>query len=72
MLKATEMTSPTSCLNKAREDELIFVLLERDPAATVAVQAWIDERIRIGRNKPDDEKIAEAKGWIRQVEALRK
>ncbi len=67
MIKTKELTDPKSCLNKAKDDELLFVLLGRDPAAAVAVQAWINERIRIGKNKPNDPKIIEATEAIKQM-----
>ena len=67
MRKRDELLSPDSCLNRARDDEQLFVLLGRDPAAPAAVLAWIDERIRLGKNKPDDPKIAEAQRWVKNV-----
>lgn len=67
MLKRDEISSPKSCWNKATDDELIFVLLARDESAVVAVQAWIDDRIRRGKNTAGDPKIKEAKGWVEQA-----
>jgi phage-related baseplate assembly protein len=35
----------------------------RDPivaAAPVAIRAWVEERIRLGKNMPEDEQIVEA------------
>ena len=61
MIKSHELIDPTSCLNKAREDELLFVLLGRDQAAPAAIYAWIDERVRLGLNMADDPQIAEAR-----------
>jgi hypothetical protein len=69
MRKRDELTDPASCMNRAREDEWTFVLLGRDPAAPAAVLAWIEERIRLGKNGPDDPQIVEARAWIRAVEA---
>ena len=63
MLKVREIRDPTSCLNKAEDDELIFVLLERDPCAPYAVRSWADERVRIGKNHPNDPQIIEALNW---------
>ena len=60
MIKAQELAYPDSCFNKAHTDELIFVLLARDPAAPVAIEAWVNERIRLGKNTADDGQIAEA------------
>jgi hypothetical protein len=39
----------------------VFVLLARDRAAGAAVRFWIEERIRLGKNKRDDKQIEEAK-----------
>ena len=41
MKKTDELADPTSCLNKARDDERLFVLLARDPAAPVTIRAWV-------------------------------
>ena len=60
MLKRDELEDTTSCLNKARHDERLFILIARDPAAPVAIRAWIAERIRLGKNVPGDEQIREA------------
>lgn len=50
MLKRDELTDPNSCLSRAKDDEMCFVLLGRDYAAPLAIVAWIDERIRLGKN----------------------
>ena len=60
MLKRLEISTPTSCLNKCRDDERLFVLLARDPAAPVAIRAWVAERIRLGKNTVTDPQIVEA------------
>lgn len=60
MIKRDEIEYTESCLNKARDNERLFVLLSRDPAAPVAIRAWVKERIRLGKNKPDDAQIVEA------------
>jgi hypothetical protein len=67
MRKRDELTDPTSCLNRARADEWLFVLLGRDRAAPVAVRAWIEERIRSGKNARADAQIVEAEKWIEAV-----
>lgn len=71
MRKEKEIADPNSCFNKAFPDELIFILLARDPAAAVAVGAWANERIRSGRNKPDDLKILSADNWVVEATAER-
>jgi hypothetical protein len=60
MLKRDEIETESSCFNKARSDERLFVMLARDPAAPVAIRAWIAERLRLGKNSPGDEQIREA------------
>lgn len=64
MRKLEELTNPDSCLNRARYSEMLFVLLGRDPAAPAAIRAWIEERIRLGKNRPDDAQILGAEQCI--------
>ena len=68
MRKEEELAHPTSCLNKARPAEWLFVLLGRDAAAPVAVRAWVAERLRLGKNAPGDPQIVEAEQWCVNVE----
>jgi hypothetical protein len=60
VIKKDEIEHTESCLNKARDDERLFVLLARDPAAPVAIRAWVSERLRLGKNALDDAQIVEA------------
>lgn len=69
MKKKDELTDPSSCMSKARDDEWTFVLLGRDAAAPVAVRAWVAERLRLKKNEPDDLQIQEALGWASIVES---
>jgi hypothetical protein len=58
-------------MNKARNDEMTFVLLGRDAAAPVAIRAWIAERIRLGKNSPNDSQVVEAELCARTMEKER-
>lgn len=60
MRKLDELSNPLSCLNKAKDWEMLFVLLARDKAAPAAIRTWVLERIRLGLNKPLDIKILKA------------
>ena len=60
MMKYLEFHLADSCWNRADHNEIIFVLLARDGAAQVAIQAWCEERIRLGKNAPGDPQILEA------------
>ena len=60
MIKRDEIEDSESCFNKAQDGERLFVMLARDPAAPAAIRAWIAERIRLGKNKPEDDQIREA------------
>jgi len=60
MIKRDEIEDTESCFNNAADGERLFILLARDPAAPVAIRAWIAERIRLGKNAPGDEQIREA------------
>jgi hypothetical protein len=67
MLKRDELTNPASCMSRAREDEMTFVLLGRDAAAPDTIRFWTRERIRVGKNQPGDAQIIEA---LRCAEAM--
>jgi len=71
MIKRDEIEDPESCLNKARVDERLFVLLARDPAAPVAIRAWVAERIRLGKNADGDDQVREALDCAARMEAER-
>ena len=60
MIKRDEIEHTESCFNKAYDGERLFVLLARDPAAPVAIRAWVAERIRLGKNEPGDAQLLEA------------
>ena len=68
MIKRDELTDPSSCMSRAREDEMTFVLLGRDTAAPYAIRAWVIERIRQGKNTRDDAQINEAMECARAME----
>jgi hypothetical protein len=71
MIKKDEIDHTESCLNKARDNERLFVLLARDAAAPVAVRAWVAERLRLGKNQPDDAQIREALDCAARMEIER-
>ena len=72
MIKRDEISEPESCLNKARDNERLFVLLARDAAAPVAIRAWVAERLRLGKNKLDDAQIREALDCAARMEIERR
>jgi hypothetical protein len=67
MRKQEELTNPKSCLNKAKDDEWLFVLLGRDAAAVETVLFWCRKRVELRLNTPDDPQIREAMAWCRTV-----
>jgi hypothetical protein len=60
MRKKDEISRNDTCLAHAHHEEMVFVLLGRDPAAPVAIRAWAEERIRLGKNTSADAQIVEA------------
>lgn len=68
MIKREELTNPASCMSRAAEDEMTFVLLGRDVAAPAAIRAWIAERVSSGKNSPTDPQILEARECAAQME----
>ena len=67
MRKSEELARSDSCLNKAKDDEMLFVLLGRDAAAADTVEFWCDKRIELGLNHWSDEQIMEARRWVMTV-----
>lgn len=68
MLKHLELSTPTSCLNKAAPDEPVFVLRAKDPLAAQAVRHWAT--MSIGRH--EDKKLQEAIACADKMDAWRK
>jgi hypothetical protein len=68
MRKRDELTTPDSCLARARDDEMVFVLLGRDEDAPDTIRDWIARRIRRGKNQPGDPQMAEAERCARIME----
>lgn len=68
MRKRDELTNPKSCMSKARDDEMTFVLLGRDDATPATIRFWIQERIRLGKNQPGDAQLVEAEECARTIE----
>ena len=60
MLKRDELADPKSCLNKAADDEFVFVLRGHDVATPGTILAWVAERLRLEKNRPNDPQIHEA------------
>src|SRR5882724_4444922 len=60
MRKKDEISLKNTCMAHAHPNEMTFVLLSRDSAAPVAIRAWVDERLRLGKNVLTDEQIVEA------------
>ena len=72
MKKSDEIRDHNSCLNRAADDEPLFVLRAKDPCAIATVLAWINFRVATGKNKNDDPELAEALQWANDVAAWRK
>lgn len=60
MRKKDELTNPDSCMSRAKDEEMTFVLLGRDAAAPSTIRHWVAQRVRLGKNEPDDPQILEA------------
>lgn len=60
MKKIDELDVKQSCLNRAHDNELVFVLLARDKHAPTTIRYWCAARISDGKNKPFDPDIQSA------------
>ena len=69
MRKRDELTNPQSCMSRAADDEMTFVLLGRDKAAPDAIRFWCGVRVGMGKNKWGDPQILEALKCAGQMEA---
>jgi hypothetical protein len=69
LLKRDELADPNSCLNRAGDDEMLFVLRAHDPAAPEAIEEWCRIRLEMGKNtvSAEDTKILEAYECARQM-----
>lgn len=67
MLKKLEMSTPTSCLNKAAPEEPVFVLRAKDRHAAMTVRHWAT----MAEGTHEAAKIAEARALADQMEAWR-
>ena len=68
MEKRMEISVEESTWNKATDFEMTFILLARDVAAPATIRFWIAERIRLGKNKPDDVQLAKAEYCATEME----
>ena len=71
MRKKDELTIEDSCINKAKDDEMIFVLRGKDPQAPGLILEWCARRVKDGQNKVADGKIQEALQCARIMEIER-
>jgi hypothetical protein len=60
MIKHEELTNPQSCMSRAKDDEMTFVLLARDVAAPDTIRDWCQRRVLAGKNAWTDPQIVEA------------
>lgn len=60
MRKKDELASPSSCMQKAHPNEMVFVLLGRDVLAPRLIREWVADRLRVGKNVETDPQITEA------------
>lgn len=60
MLKWKELSDSKSCMSRARNDEMTFVLLGRDRIGALTVRLWCFLRVLFGKNRWKDPQISEA------------
>lgn len=68
MQKRFELSTPTSCLNKAAPDEPVFVLRAKDLFAAMTVRHWAT----MAQGSHESSKIDEALALAGQMEDWRK
>lgn len=68
MRKREELSSSDTCMSHAHPDEMVFVLIGRDPSAPEAIRTWVDDRVGLGKNVHTDVQIVEALAIARTME----
>lgn len=68
MKKCDELAQSRSCWNKAKDDEIVFVLLGRDKASPATIREWAKQRVLLQLNTPDDPQILEALTTALEIE----
>lgn len=71
MRKAEELANPASCMSRAKDDEMTFVLLGRDICAPDVIRVWAAMRCARGKSKMDDPQIIEALACAETMERER-
>lgn len=78
MKKRDELANPNSCINRAEDDEPVFVLRAHDPAAPEIVREWADAYASRKEDKQGEmteqqrAKYREALDLAKQMEAWQK
>ncbi len=70
MRKRQEIDNPESCLNRAEDDEPLFVIRAKDKVSASAVRTWAEWALLTGIHEP--EKIQEARAIAEDMENWRK
>jgi hypothetical protein len=60
MRKQFELKDSSSCLNRANDNEMLFVLRGHDAAAPAIIRMWVQMRVTMGKNRLDDDQMQEA------------
>lgn len=74
MIKSKELTEPKSCLNKAADDEPVFVLRAKDRLEPLAVRLWAVLAEGVHENwkvKGANELAAQMESWRRDNAATK-
>ena len=66
MIREKELSDPSSCFNKAKDDEPMFVLLARDRDAPAVIRYWL--KLRAGRKDLRLEQAFEAETCAKRME----
>jgi len=71
VIKREELGNPKSCMSRAKDYEMTFVLLARDKCAPAAIRAWVGYRVEMGKNNFGDPQIQEALACAMKMEQWR-
>lgn len=72
MIKLHELSDPDSCLSRAQDREMLFVLLARDRVGAMTIRVWCLLRWLFRRNRWGDAQIQNALACARHMDWQRK
>lgn len=70
MTKKEAIEDPNSCWNKAHDNDIVFILIQKDPQAPKTIQLWAAMRVLFGNDDLNAPKITSALDIADKIDAI--